>query len=55
MAYLGLKHWGVHIHGLDMRAQNESYQMTYAIKTVENLLTCYEHEIYPMMMEINQS
>ena len=63
-----LKHWRVHLHGLDMRdtftdsiindffkAQNESYQMTYAVKTVDNLCTWYEHEIYPMMMEINKS
>ena len=63
-----LKHWGVKLHGLDMRdtytnsiindffkAQDESYQMTYAVKTLENLFTWYEHEIYPMIMEINQS
>ena len=53
VAYLQWKHQGVHLHGLDMRdtytnsiindnvgaikAQNESYQMTYAVKTVENL------------------
>ena len=36
------------------KAQNESYQMTYAVKTVENVFTWYEREIYPMMMEINQ-
>ena len=29
------------------KAQNESYQMTYAVKTVGNLFTWYEHEIYP--------
>ena len=34
--------------------QNESYQMTYAVKTVENLFTWYGHEINPMI-EINQS
>ena len=47
-----LKHLGVHLHGLDMRdtytnaiinefflAQNESYQMTYAVKTLDNLFT----------------
>ena len=52
MAYLQLKLWGFHLHGLDMRdtytnsiindffkAENESYQMTYAVKTVENLFT----------------
>ena len=37
------------------KAQNESYQMTYSDKTVEKLFTWYEHEIYPMMIEINQS
>ena len=37
------------------KAQNESYQMVYAVKTVENLFTLYEHEIYPIMMELNQS
>ena len=54
MAYLQVKHQGVHLHGLGMRdtytnsiiydndccyfkAQNESYQMTYAVKSVENL------------------
>ena len=36
------------------KAQNESYQMTYAVKRVENLFTWYEHEMYPMMMEINK-
>ena len=39
-------------------AQNESYHMTYAAKTVENLITrCMWtwDSIYPMMMEINQS
>ena len=58
MAYLWLKHWGVHLHGLDMRdtytnsiindfiyAQNGSYQMTCS-KTEENLFTWYEHEIH---------
>ena len=41
-----MKHSGVHLHGLDMRdtynnsiiiffkAQNESYKMTYAVKSV---------------------
>ena len=33
------------------KAQNESYQMTYAVKPV---IWC-GHERYPMMMEINQS
>ena len=37
------------------KAQNESYQMTYAVKTDENLFTLCGHERYPMMMEINQS
>ena len=37
------------------KAQNESYQMTYAVKTVENLFTWCGHERYPMMMEINHS
>ena len=63
-----LKHLGVHLHGLDMRetytnsiineffeAQNESYQMTYAVKTLENLFTWCGHERYLMMMEIYQS
>ena len=63
-----LKHLGVHLHGLDMRdtytnsiineffyAQNQSYQMTYAVKTLENLFTWCGHERYLMMMEINQS
>ena len=64
-----LKHLGVHLHGLDMRdtytnsiinyvlfkAQNESYQMTYAVKTLENLFTWCGHGRYLMMMEINQS
>ena len=27
----------------------------HAVKTAEDLLTWYEHEIYPMMMEIDQS
>ena len=36
-------------------AQNESYQMTYAVRTVENLFAWNEPEIYPMIMEINQS
>ena len=35
--------------------QNESYQMTYAVKTAENLFTWCGHERYPMMMEITQS
>ena len=35
--------------------QIESYQMTYAFKTVENLFTQCGYERYPMMMEINQS
>ena len=38
-----------------LKAQNESYQMTYAVKTVENLFTWCGHERYLMMMEINQS
>ena len=29
--------------------------MTYAVKTVENLFPLCEHELYAMMMEINQS
>ena len=37
------------------RAQNESYAMTYAGKTVENLFTWCGHERYPMMVDINQS
>ena len=53
-------HKGVHLHGLDMRdtytnsitdaffkAQNESYQMTYAVKTVDHLFTWCGHERYP--------
>ena len=54
-----LKRWGVHLHGLDMRdtytnsiindflkAQNESYQMTYAVKTLGNLFTWYMNISY---------
>ena len=43
--------------GLDTRdkAQNKSYQMTYAVETVENLFTRCGHERYPKMMEIKQS
>ena len=37
------------------KAQNESYQMTYAVKTVENLFTLCGHERYLMVMEIYQS
>ena len=69
MAYLQLKHLGVYLHGFDMRdtctnliinyvffkALNECYQITYAVKTVENLFTWGGHERYKMMMEINQS
>ena len=57
-----------HLHGIGMRdtyansilifffkAQNESYQMTSAVKTVENLFAWCGHERYPMMMEINPS
>ena len=57
MTCLQLKHLGVHLHGLDMRdtytnstinefflEQNESYQMTYAVKTVEKLFTWCGHE-----------
>ena len=29
--------------------------MPYAVKTAKNLITWYEHELYPMVMEINQS
>ena len=67
MAYLQLKHLGVHLDGLDMRhtytnsirndffkAQNESYQMTYAVKTLENLFTWCGDERYLMMMEMNR-
>ena len=36
-------------------SQNESYQMTYAVKTADNLFTWYGHERYPKMREINQS
>ena len=36
-------------------AQNESYHMTYAVKTMDNLLTWCGYERYPMMVEINQS
>ena len=63
-----LKHLGVHLHGLDLRdtytnsiineffqAQNESYQMTYAVKTLKNLFTWCGHERYLMMMEIHRS
>ena len=69
MAYFQLKHQRVHLHGLDMRhaytnsivndfffkALNESYQMTYAVKTVENLFTWCGHERYPTMTKMNQS
>ena len=37
------------------KAQNEAYQMTYAVKTVEYLFTLSGHERYLMMMKINQS
>ena len=53
VAYLQLKHQGIHLHGLDMRdtytnsnindnngnfkSRNVTYQMAYAVKTVENL------------------
>ena len=54
-----VKIYCVHLHGLDIRdtymytnsiittvfrAQNKSYHMTYAVKTVENLFTCCGHE-----------
>ena len=84
MVALQLKYQGVHLHGLDMRdtytnsitndndgnfkAQNVTYQMTYAVKTADNLfhgvdICSYNnikfiwcgHQRYPMMMEINQS
>ena len=29
--------------------------MTYAVKTIENLFAWCGHEIYSMMMEVNQS
>ena len=35
------------------KAQNESYQMTYAVKTVKNLFKWCGHERYPMIMEIS--
>ena len=84
MAYLQLKHYGVHLHGLDVRdtytnliindndgnckAKNATYQLTYEVKTVENLFhgadICSQnstkfiswcgHQRYPMT-EINQS
>ena len=51
MAYLRLKHQRVYLHGIDTRdtytnsiincffkAQNESYQMTYAVKTIEKFI-----------------
>ena len=38
-----------------LKAQNESYQMTYAVKIVENLFTRCAHERYSTMMEINES
>ena len=37
------------------KAQYESYQMTYAVKTVENLFTWCGHDISPLMTEINQA
>ena len=53
MAYLQLKHYGVHLHGLDMRDNNILIQdkdvflkhkvnhiMPFAAKTVENLFAC---------------
>ena len=40
---------------LFFETQNESYQMTYAVKTEENVFTWCGHERYPVMMEINQS
>ena len=36
------------------KAQNESYQMTYAVETVKKLFTWYGRERHSMMMEINQ-
>ena len=33
------------------KAQNESYHMTYAVKTVEHLFTRCGHERYTMMTE----
>ena len=35
------------------KGQNEFYQMKYAVKTLENLVTWCGHERYPTMMEIN--
>ena len=62
LAYLQLKHQGIHVHGLDKRdtytiqlqttfvtAQNKSY-VTYAAKTLENLFTWCGHERYPKMI-----
>ena len=56
VAYFQLKHQGVHLHGFDMRdtytnsiindndcnfkAQNVTYQMTYAVKTLEFISWC---------------
>ena len=52
-----LKHLGVHLQGLDIgdtytnsiineffKAKNESHQMTYAVKTFENLFTWCGHD-----------
>ena len=38
-----------------IKAPKESYEMTYAVKRVQNLFTWCGHERCPMMMEINQS
>ena len=63
ITYLQLKHQGVHLRATDMRdtytnsnintffkAQNESYQMTYAVKKVENLFTWCGHERYSFQL-----
>ena len=42
-------------NGALFKAQNVSYHMTYAVKSVEHLFTWSGHERYPMMMEIKQS
>ena len=40
-------------YNYSFKALIESYQMAYAVKTLDNLFTCCGHERYLMMMEIN--
>ena len=43
------------INEVFFKAQNESYQMTYTVKTVENVFTWCGHERFPLLIEMNRS